>query len=167
MKTAMLVIFSTLVLPVLGSSGSSEHDESPTAQRGTGPAINWYTIDGGGAMMLTGGTIALSGTLGQPDAGAVMTGGTLALTGGFWSGVAAAPPLICGCGDLDGNDVVDLIDFTSFASCFGLTAPDSSCTADVFACADLNGSGAIDLTDFSLFSTAFGLPPSGSPPDCQ
>jgi hypothetical protein len=45
--------------------------------------IDWFTVDGGGGTS-TGGVYAVSGTLGQPDAGA-MAGGTFALTGGFWS----------------------------------------------------------------------------------
>lgn len=46
-------------------------------------AINTYTIDGGGVMNSTGGAFALSGTVGQADAG-VMTGGVFTLHGGFW-----------------------------------------------------------------------------------
>ncbi|RME90512.1 MAG: hypothetical protein D6766_13160 [Verrucomicrobia bacterium] len=46
--------------------------------------IDWHTIDGGGGTS-TGGAYALSGTIGQPDAGPVMTGGNYTLTGGFWS----------------------------------------------------------------------------------
>ena len=42
------------------------------------------TIDGGGAMGLTGGDFELSGTIGQPDAGEPLTGGDFELTGGFW-----------------------------------------------------------------------------------
>ena len=40
------------------------------------------TIDGGGAMHCTGGDYEISGTVGQPDAGA-MTGGEYTLTAGF------------------------------------------------------------------------------------
>ena len=53
-------------------------------------AIDWYTIDGGGAGVSdasTGGTYTLSGTIGQPDARnhpEPMSGGTYKLTGGFW-----------------------------------------------------------------------------------
>ncbi len=50
--------------------------------------IVWFTIDGGGGTS-TGGVYAVSGTLGQPDAGATLTGGNYSLTGGFWSGLAA------------------------------------------------------------------------------
>jgi len=50
-------------------------------------AIDWFTIDAGGGTS-TGGTYTLTGTIGQPDAGA-MTGGSYSLIGGFW-GVAVA-----------------------------------------------------------------------------
>jgi len=51
-------------------------------------SIDWYTIDGGGGTS-TGGVYAVSGTIGQPDAGGPMTGGNYSLTGGFWSLIAA------------------------------------------------------------------------------
>ena len=58
--------------------------------------IDWFTIDGGGGTS-TGGVYAVSGTLGQPDAG-VASGGNYSLIGGFWGAVvpvqqAGAPTL--------------------------------------------------------------------------
>ncbi len=50
-------------------------------------SIDWFTIDGGGGAS-TGGVYAVSGTIGQPDAG-TMSGGNYTLQGGFW-GVAVA-----------------------------------------------------------------------------
>lgn len=49
-------------------------------------SIDWYTIDGGGGTS-SGGPYTLSGTIGQPDAGA-HTGGNYSLIGGFWGGFA-------------------------------------------------------------------------------
>lgn len=46
-----------------------------------------FTIDGGGGSSASGSYI-VSGTVGQPDAGA-LTGGTYALAGGFWLGGGA------------------------------------------------------------------------------
>jgi hypothetical protein len=46
--------------------------------------IPWYTIDGGGGTS-TGGSFALTGTVGQPDTGPALTGATFTATGGFWS----------------------------------------------------------------------------------
>jgi hypothetical protein len=48
-------------------------------------AIDWFTIDGGGGTS-TGGVFSVSGTIGQPDAGA-SSGGNYSLIGGFWGGV--------------------------------------------------------------------------------
>ncbi len=128
--------------------------------------VPWFTVDGGGAMNSTGGSFAVSGTIGQPDAG-TMSGGGYVLSGGFWVSSVTGGPASCGCGDLDQDGIVNLIDFTTFASCFGLTGPEIGCDESVFSCADLNGDNVVNLTDFSLFSTAFGLPPVGNPPNCQ
>jgi hypothetical protein len=51
-------------------------------------SIDWFKVAGGGGTS-TGGPYSLSGTAGQPDAGA-MTGGNYSLAGGFWSLVSAA-----------------------------------------------------------------------------
>jgi hypothetical protein len=47
-------------------------------------AIDWYTVNGGGGLS-TGGVYTVSGTIGQPDAGAPMTNGQYSVTGGFWA----------------------------------------------------------------------------------
>ena len=60
---------------------------APTSAQSGSYAISWWTIDGGGAT-LAGGTYALGGTIGQPDA-ALWSGGDYTLTGGFFGGVAA------------------------------------------------------------------------------
>jgi hypothetical protein len=49
-------------------------------------SITWYKIAGGGGTS-TNGPYSLSGTIGQPDTGA-MSGGNYSLTGGFWSLIA-------------------------------------------------------------------------------
>lgn len=46
-------------------------------------AIGWHTMDAGGGKS-HGERFAVSGTIGQPDAGGLMTGGRFAATGGFW-----------------------------------------------------------------------------------
>lgn len=50
-----------------------------------------WTIDGGGRTS-TGGSFAVTGTVGQPDA-AVATGGAFALRGGFWVGGGTLTPV--------------------------------------------------------------------------
>ena len=47
-------------------------------------SIDWYKIAGGGGTS-TNGQYAVTGTIGQPDAGGAMTGGNYSVTGGFWS----------------------------------------------------------------------------------
>jgi hypothetical protein len=47
-------------------------------------SIDWHTIDGGGGTS-TGGVYAVSGTVGQPDAGGPMTNAQYSVTGGFWA----------------------------------------------------------------------------------
>lgn len=53
--------------------------------------VTWYTIDGGGRTAAAGGGHRLSGSIGQPDAGA-HAGGTFVLRGGFWQRLAARAP---------------------------------------------------------------------------
>ncbi|MCB0036491.1 MAG: hypothetical protein KDE51_20805 [Anaerolineales bacterium] len=45
--------------------------------------ISWWSIDGGGGSS-AGGRYALSGSIGQPDAG-FQSGSRFSTTGGFWS----------------------------------------------------------------------------------
>jgi hypothetical protein len=52
-------------------------------------------------------------------------------------------------GDLNGDNVVDLNDFTILAAEYGLSGPN--------LIADLNLDGAVDLSDFSLFAADYGL----------
>ncbi|HMP84964.1 MAG TPA: hypothetical protein PKA41_19915 [Verrucomicrobiota bacterium] len=53
-------------------------------------SLDWSTIDSGGGDSV-GGTYSLSGTIGQPDAGA-MSGGNFSLQGGFWTIAAVQIP---------------------------------------------------------------------------
>lgn len=48
-------------------------------------SLDWSTMDSGGGTS-TGGVYAVTGTIGQPDAG-TMTGGPFELLGGFWGAV--------------------------------------------------------------------------------
>ena len=49
-------------------------------------STDWFKVAGGGGSMSIGGVYSLSGTIGQPDAGA-MSGGNYSLIGGFWGAV--------------------------------------------------------------------------------
>ena len=50
-------------------------------------SIDWFKVSGGGGTC-TGGVYAVSGTIGQPDAGTTMSSTNYSLTGGFWSLIA-------------------------------------------------------------------------------
>jgi hypothetical protein len=85
----MKIVFATLLLTAMVLL--------PATARAQNYSINWYTIAGGGGTS-TGGTYAVSGTIGQPDASTPMTGGNYSLTGGFWAFIsvlqtAGAPTL--------------------------------------------------------------------------
>jgi len=56
----------------------------PVLSRAQSYSIDWYKIGGGGGTS-TNGQFSVTGTIGQPDAGATMSGGNFSLTGGFWS----------------------------------------------------------------------------------
>jgi len=53
--------------------------------------LSWWTVDGGGGAS-AGGGYALSGTIGQPDAGPRHSGGGYELAGGFWGETEPAGP---------------------------------------------------------------------------
>jgi hypothetical protein len=74
----------TLVLLVAAILGTS----AALAQTGGGYDLTWSTIDAGGGSS-AGSGYQLSGTLGQPDAGALHNGGSYSLSGGFWGGTSS------------------------------------------------------------------------------
>jgi hypothetical protein len=106
--------------------------------------LSWHTIDGGGVMRSTGGNFELSGTIGQPDAGA-MTGGNFTLTGGFWFEVIAS--------DCNADGVVNLFDYDTFQTC--LTGPGGSLPPAGCNCYDFDGDGVVTLEDFATMQDMF------------
>jgi len=68
MKLILLILVA--LVPTLGFSQSY--------------SVGWSSVSGGGGTS-TGGVFAVSGTIGQPDAGTPMSGGNYSVTGGFWS----------------------------------------------------------------------------------
>lgn len=62
-------------------------------------------------------------------------------------------------GDIDLNGVVDLLDFSFFAQCFGgcgLCDLPSGCTFENWERSNLDGTGCITLNDFATFAGNFG-----------
>ena len=80
MKTTLIkttLLFGTVLLAAMSQSGRAQPY-----------SLDWLTIDGGGGTS-TGGVYAVTGTIGQPDAGPLMVGGDFTVRGGFWSFIAA------------------------------------------------------------------------------
>ncbi|HET7375510.1 MAG TPA: hypothetical protein VFK30_02315 [Anaerolineae bacterium] len=86
MKRNMILIASVLVLLIGIGTANAQRTADQSAPQ-SGYSIDWYTIDGGGALNSHGGSYSLGGSIGQPDAGA-LSGGAYELVGGFWSGAA-------------------------------------------------------------------------------
>jgi hypothetical protein len=64
-------------------------------------------------------------------------------------------------GDTDGDNDVDIIDWSPFRTCFAKTYPD----AWYYPCADFDRDGDIDITDWPEFRYHFGIwPPADCPP---
>ena len=106
--------------------------------------LSWYTVDGGGATFSTGGGFTLGGTIGQPDAGAVMTGGQFTLAGGFWLAATSGAPLAC-LADLNHDGVVDATDLGLLLGSWG-----------VDGIGDLNGDNIVNAADLGILLGAWG-----------
>jgi hypothetical protein len=106
--------------------------------------ISRQTVDGGGAMFSAGAELELSGTVAQPDAGA-MAGGDFTLTGGFWFPLAPA--------DCNADAGVDLLDYGDVEPC--LSGPDGGLPFPDCNCFDLDGDSDIDLSDMARFQAEF------------
>ena len=65
-------------------------------------SIDWSTVDGGGGGG-SAGSYSITGTIGQPDAGATMANAPYAVQGGFWSVLGTRPTLSLW---IEGNNVV-------------------------------------------------------------
>ena len=121
-------------------------------------ALDWWTVDSGGAVFSTGGDFGLSGTIGQPDATpALMTGGDFTLAGGFW------PATYRRVGDLNCDGLVNVFDIDPFVLALmnpvGYMAAFPGC--DIWL-ADTDGDGWItpfDIDPFVLCLTGGGCTP--------
>ena len=115
------------------------------AQSGGGYDLTWNTIDGGGGTS-TGGGFELSGTAGQPDAGALASAdGTFKLKGGFWPGAPCPFDIPA---DYDGDCDVDHADYLSWEACAsGTDVPYAGDCSDT----DFDGDLDTDQRDFAVF----------------
>jgi hypothetical protein len=108
-------------------------------QMGPNLDLSWSTIDGGGGTS-SGGTFTLTGTIGQPDAGA-MAGGVFQIAGGFLGG-GGPPPCYPDC---NASGTLNIADFGCFQTKFVAGDPYADC----------NGVGGLTIADFGCFQTKF------------
>jgi hypothetical protein len=102
-------------------------------------AIDFWTLDGGGEVLCTGGTFELSGTIGQPDAPATaLVGGNFRLTGGFWLGAGTC------FGDLDGDGHIDSSDLAILLANYGTTSGATYADGDIYPA---GGDGMVNMSD--------------------
>ena len=141
-------------------------------------AIDWFTLDGGGAGVSnasTGGAYGLSGTTGQPDArNQAMTGGNYGLIGGFWFMPACAQIPA----DFDGDCDVDADDFGLLDACWtgpnvpytppDILPPECALTpnGDGYIPADFDADGDVDQADFSRFQRCYSGQNNPADPNC-
>ncbi len=138
MRRAYSRVIAWLGIIAIGFSGQALSGGEPQFD------IIRSTIDGGGVIRSAGGEFELSGTIGQPDAGA-MTGGVFELTGGFWIGLAPT--------DCNEDGIVDGFDHEIFVTC--MWGPDSGIDADPCPCFDIDLDGSITLQDFAKLQRAY------------
>jgi hypothetical protein len=135
----------------LANQGLPCSDSLPLAQVGT-----ILSDEIAGEVTIAGGELDFSASVDltfplETDSGTI---GSISMSGTL-HGTASVPSSLPG--DIDGDGDVDLSDFSSFSTCFGLSAPEPPvCDADRWTASDIDGSGNINLVDFNTFSTNFG-----------
>ena len=108
-------------------------------------AVDWSSIDGGGATAaMTGGSFALAGTIGQPDAGSG-AGGSFACVSGFWAAAAGGAACYANCDGSTVSPLLNVNDFVCFQSRFAAADPYADC----------DHSGTLNVNDFVCFQSAF------------
>ena len=90
------------------------------AQSGGPYEIVAWTIDGGGLHNAVGGPFALSGTIGQPDAGPGLSGGPFEVAGGFWPAAIAADACPA---DLNNDGQLNFFDVAAYIALFNAGDP--------------------------------------------
>jgi hypothetical protein len=109
--------------------------------------LSWSTMDCGGATVpSTGGVYAVSGTIGQHDAGQA-TGGQFAIVGGFWA-AAAQDPCYANCDSSTTFPVLNVQDFSCFLQRFGAATAYANCDGSTQA-------PVLNVLDFSCFLQKF------------
>jgi hypothetical protein len=140
------IVFSVMALMITASMAQ---------QFGPGTYdLSWHTIDGGGGTSL-GGAFALSGTVGQPDAGPALAGGAFTLEGGFWPGTGQVDDCPA---DITNDNTVGVADLLSVITTWGSCAIPCPphCATDI---APPGGDCAVGVADLLKVITSWGACP--------
>jgi hypothetical protein len=109
--------------------------------------ITWWTIDCGGLTSpSTGGSFAVSGTIGQPDAGR-LSGPNFVVLGGFWS-VTAPQPCYANCDASTIPPILNVSDFVCFQAKFAAGDPYANCDESTVP-------PVLNVSDFVCFQGKF------------
>jgi hypothetical protein len=108
--------------------------------------ISWSTVDGGGGVSV-GGTFALTGTIGQPDAGPILSGGGFSVAGGFWPGSVQPEPTCPADVALPHNGMVDIDDLVVVITHWGQAG----------GLGDVNHDNAINIDDLVQVIVHWGM----------
>ncbi len=115
------------------------------AQSGGVYDLSWSSVDGGGLMSSSAGIYSVSGTIGQPDAGALNAGAYLC-GGGFWHADAAS--CWANCDNSTTTPVLNVLDFTCFLNKFAAGDPYANCDNSTTP-------PVLNVLDFSCFLNKF------------
>ena len=74
--------------------------------------VSWWTVAGSGGTS-AGGGFTVTGTIGQPDASALLAGGSFSCHAGFW-GDAAGAPCYANCDNSSAPPILNANDFQCF-----------------------------------------------------
>ena len=107
-------------------------------------AVDWYSVDCGGGTA-AGGTFAVTGTIGQPDAGAPHAGGTFEVTAGF---LVPSDSCYANCDQSTAAPILNVNDFQCFIIKYA--AGDSYANCDQSTSAPM-----LNINDFQCFANRF------------
>jgi len=146
MRTRMIHPLALVVIGLLLARSNTAHAPA-RAQSGGGYDLSWSTVDVGGGTS-TGGPLALSGTIGQSDAGD-LAGESTALKGGYWAGRVSAGGDCNGDGSLDAGDMSALVlEIFDADGALPVNAPQSTFVGDPDGC-DANRDNTVNAGDMS------------------
>jgi hypothetical protein len=106
--------------------------------------LSWHTIDCGGGVS-SAGSLVLTGTIGQPDAGPLAAGSLECLGGFLGGGAGGPPPCYANCDGSTGTPSLNVNDFICFQSRFAAANPYADC----------DQSSTLNVNDFICFQSRF------------